>query len=350
MRAGKRVTVFYVKNPDNTNTELSKAHTSNPQAVQIARAKAIEVYGREAVAVVENVSWLVDQYFEWQAGQIAGTKGKKAATTIRENQREGQNLKLFFGNMTPASIQPHHCYAYIDERTKANGAAVKAGKEISLLSAVLEYGRRKGKVRDNVARGIEKPRNAPSQVLVTWQQVEHLSETGKAAGGSYEIMGLAAVFAWLTVKRSNEVRNFTRKQVLPEGCMFTASKRKSGEASKSGLMEWSPLLKACVDDALAIKRWGTHSIPSRFVFGNLAGPAYTKGGWKAGWSKLHDRAEATAPMPWVRFSLQDCRPGGITEKQERGDTDTSDAALHADGRMVAKVYDRRSVKKAKPAL
>lgn len=40
---------------------------------------------------------------------------------------------------------------------------------------------------------------------------------GKAAGGSYEIMGLAAVFAWLTVKRSNEVRNFTRKQVLPEG-------------------------------------------------------------------------------------------------------------------------------------
>ena len=64
MLAGKRVTVFYVKNPDNTNTELSKAHTSNPQAVQIARAKAIEVYGREKVAVVENVSWLVDQYFE----------------------------------------------------------------------------------------------------------------------------------------------------------------------------------------------------------------------------------------------------------------------------------------------
>lgn len=353
-RAGARITKFFIKNPDNTTTVLAKALTADPAGVARAKAKAIEEYGKVTAVAADDTARLIDDYFEWQAGLPPG-QGKKAPSTIAENKREAENLKLFFGRMTPSAVQPHHCYAYIDARTKAAAkkginAAVKAGKEISLLSAVFEYGRRRGKVRDNVAKGIEKPRNRPSAVLVTWEQVEHFCEVGRAAGGSYRIMGLAAMFAWLTVKRSNEVRSFTRAQVVERGCMFTASKAKGGEVAKEGLILWSPLLKACVDEALAIQRWGKHSIPARFVFGNMSGSVYTKGGWKMGWSRLHAKAAATAPMPWVKFSLQNCRPGGVTEKEERGDTDTVDATLHADGRMVATTYDRRRVRKARPAL
>lgn len=351
-RQGKRWTVYYIKAADNTNEELTRAQTADAGAVRLARAKAIEEYGRRAGGSVEDLAWLIDEYFRWQSQLVPDTKGKKAASTIAENKREAENLKLFFGAMLPDAIQPHHCYAYIDERIEASGAGVKAGKEISLLAAVLEYGRRRGKVRDNVARGVEKPRNAPSQVRVTWEQVQHLVEVGRAAGGSYAIQALAAQFAWLTLRRSTEVRAFTQRQIAAEGCTFVAAKRKGGEAARAGLIEWSPLLRATVDEALALKRWQVFG-GARLLFGNLAGEPYTRSGWKSIWGRLHDKAEAQARelgLPWQRFSLQDCRPGGVTEKQERGDADTVDATLHADARMVATVYDRRRVRKAKPAL
>ena len=83
--------------------------------------------------------------------------------------------------MMSDAIQPHHCYAYMDARTKTSGAAVKAGKEISLLSAILEYGRRIGAVRDNPAKGIEKPRNPPRQTLVKWEHIELLTRAGREA-------------------------------------------------------------------------------------------------------------------------------------------------------------------------
>ena len=54
-------------------------------------------------------------------------------------------------------------------------------------------------------------------------------------------------------------------------------------------------------------------------------------------------------IAFARFSLQECRPMGVSTKMERGDTDTVDATLHSSERMVRQVYDRRRVRVAKPA-
>jgi hypothetical protein len=48
------------------------------------------------------------------------------------------------------------------------------------------------------------------------------------------------------------------------------------------------------------------------------------------------------------FSLQDCRPKGVSDKLAQGDVDVVDAALHTSKRMVRQVYDRRKVRIAKP--
>lgn len=88
------------------------------------------------------------------------------------------------------------------------------------------------------------------------------------------------------------------------------------------------------------------------VFGNLQGQRYTKGGWKATLAKLMTECRAEAArrrIPFESFSLQDCRPKGVSDKMARGDTDVQDAALHSSGRMIAQVYDRRRVRVAKPA-
>lgn len=351
VRAGRLLTTFYIKKEDNTNVILATARTGNRQDLRRAKREAETQYDEMSGNSAEqrNVRWLGTEYFKWQAS--LPTHQRKAASTLAENASEAKNLYQFFGHMMPDAVQPFHCYAYIDARTKATGAAVKAGKEIGLLSALLEYGRRIGVVRENAAKGIEKPRNPPRQTLVTWAHIELLTRAGREAGGSYHIAALAMRFAWLTLRRPGEVLSFTEKQVTDAGCVFTASKRRANEAEKRGLIEWSDELRETVNEAMGLKRWAVFG-GSRLLFANLAGERYTKGGWKATMSRLMLKAEALAAkddVEWVRFSLQDCRPGGVTEKQERGDTDTTDGTLHSDGRMVAQVYDRRRVRKSTPA-
>jgi hypothetical protein len=53
-------------------------------------------------------------------------------------------------------------------------------------------------------------------------------------------------------------------------------------------------------------------------------------------------------MKFERFSLQDCRPKGVTDKLESGQRDVMEATLHTSERMVQQVYDRRRVRVAKP--
>ncbi len=48
------------------------------------------------------------------------------------------------------------------------------------------------------------------------------------------------------------------------------------------------------------------------------------------------------------FSLQDCRPKGVSDKLASGQTDAQEATGHSSERMIRQVYDRRAVKKAKP--
>jgi integrase len=84
----------------------------------------------------------------------------------------------------------------------------------------------------------------------------------------------------------------------------------------------------------------------------MRGQKYTKGGWKAMLDDLMRACEARALKDGVtfqKFSLQDCRPMGVTDKLIRGDTDTATATGHASEKMIATVYDRRAFKTAKPA-
>jgi len=54
-------------------------------------------------------------------------------------------------------------------------------------------------------------------------------------------------------------------------------------------------------------------------------------------------------LTFRRFSLQDCRPLGVTDKLSRGDTDTKNATGHTSDKMIAMTYDRRPVRKATAA-
>ena len=85
------------------------------------------------------------------------------------------------------------------------------------------------------------------------------------------------------------------------------------------------------------------------VFGNLQGNPHTMGGVKASLDSLMDECFAQARKDGTtfrRFSLQDCLPLGVTDRLERGDTDSKIATGHTSDKMIALTYDRRPVHQA----
>jgi len=116
-------------------------------------------------------------------------------------------------------------------------------------------------------------------------------------------------------------------------------------AQRTKLIQWSPALRAAVTEALALQR-----TTSMYVFGNTGGQVYTRSGWNTIWTRLMKYCEAQATkegVEFTRFTLADMRPTAVTDRMTEGDAQIIDATGHSDGRMVAKVYDRRRIKTAK---
>lgn len=177
-------------------------------------------------------------------------------------------------------------------------------------------------------------------------------KVGRELGGAAHIVAMALMTAYLCVRRSVEVRGMKRSQITSKGIEWVGAKRQGGQSEMRGLIHWSPRLRRTIDEALAIERY--HGIESEFVFGNLSGKRYTKGGWKKSLSVLMQACVERAanrpggPMQFQPFSLQDIRPMAVTVKLEKNAADVVDATLHRSDRMVALFYDRRRVRKAKP--
>jgi hypothetical protein len=174
-------------------------------------------------------------------------------------------------------------------------------------------------------------------------------EISRKFGGARLIVALALKTAWLCIRRSVEVRALTRDALKDTGILWQDGKD-TRRKNPAVLVEWSPELQATIAAATAIKR--DKVAGTMFVFGNMRGQRYTKGGWKAMLDDLMrecEKAAAEKKIAFTKFSLQDCRPKGVSDRLERGDIDTQDATLHSDGKMIAQIYDRRRTRKASPA-
>lgn len=315
--------------------------------VKALRRRAIE----ESARVIEDrpqggFQGLVTAWLEWQTALPDSDARKRAASTIAENKREAENLKKAWGHFEVHEITKPMGYEYL-EACLAASRPEKGNKEMSLARVILEFGIRKGVLDANPLDGLEKLKVDKERRYVTHEELQLAIEVGRRCGGARHIVALALRTAWLCVRRSVEVRALTRDAIKETGILWRDGKTKS---KPPVLIEWSPELKATIDEALAVKRFGVAG--TMFVFGNMRGQRYTKGGWKAMLDDLMRECEkeaAARKIAFRKFSLQDCRPKGVSDKLEAGHADTQDATLHTDGKMIAKVYDRRQARRAKPA-
>lgn len=324
-----------------------KCLVDDANQIRKLRRQAIE----ESARIVDDVpeggfAGLVDAWFEWQAGLPESSATKRADSTIAENKEEAKKIKEAMGHLEVAEITRTMGYKYLEhyEHTRP----VKANKEIALARLILEYAIRKGMIESNPFHKISHNKVVEeAKRYVTHDELEIVVATGRVLGGPYHIIALALKTAWLCVRRSVEVRTITRDAIKDTGIIWTDSKSKT---KPTITIEWSPELRETIDEVLAIKR--NSLAGSWLLFGNLQGQRYTKSGWGKLLGTLMASAEELATaleMPFEHFSLQDCRPKGVTDKLEQGHTDTKDATLHSSDAMIARVYDRRAGKKATPA-
>ncbi len=320
-----------------------------PKIIELRREAMDRANRIYAGAPAENsFGALKNAWFAWQEAKPLGSEGRRAESTLAENRREAEVLCKAFGHMDVATMERADGYAFLDACERA-GRSAKGNKELAFARTILEYGIRIGKLKTNPFDGIEKLTTSKRVHLVAQHELDLAIEVGRAMGGPQHICALALKTAWLCLKRSVEVRSLSVGQITDAGIVWKAAKRKRGTVATVGLIEWSPELRATVDEALAIRRY--RDAGEWFVFGNLRGERYTKGGWKATLAKLMDACEKEAKhrgLDFQRFSLQDCRPKGVTDKIEAGHDDVQDATLHSNERMIQQVYDRRRVRKAKP--
>jgi hypothetical protein len=315
--------------------------------VQKLRRNAIA----ESARVVEDMpeggfKGLVDAWEAWQESLPEGSAQKRAASTLAENKKEAQKLKDDWGHFDVEEITRTMGYDYLESYVHTRPE--KANKEIALARLIMEYAIRKGMIETNPFAGITKnKRIQEAGRYVTDDELACVVAVGRDMGGPYHIIALALKTAWLCVRRSVEVRKITRDAVTDTGIVWTDSKSKT---KPKILIEWSPELRETINEVLAIKR--NSLAGSWLLFGNLNGQKYTKSGWGKLLGTLMAMAEeyaAALEIPFEHFSLQDCRPKGVTDKLTAGHTDTKDATLHSSDAMIVKHYDRRTNKKATPA-
>lgn len=345
-RIGARTTSYGYKLPDGKWAFRLSAPTVDKAAVARIRDEAIaranNLNGQsESAGPMED---LIKKYFAWQKGLPPDSEDRKADGTLKENERESKKLIKTFGRVKPVQIKPVHVYRYLAGRA-AEGAPAKANKEIALLSAVLEYGRRLGELEENPCRGIEYNKTKPRQKYVEQADVDLMMEVARHRKGSYLIIALCLQVAYLTVSRPDEMRSLTRQAIKDGGVEVAVGKRKKGQAQKYKLIEWSPALETAVKEALSLQRTS-----SMYVFGNTQGQVYSRSGWNTILKRLMkhcDKKAAEKGIEFTHFTLADMRPTAVTDRLEEGDAKIVDATGHSDGRMVQKVYDRRRTKTAK---
>jgi integrase len=249
--------------------------------------------------------------------------------------------------MDPATITKTDGYAYLDACVQA-GRPIKGNQEISLLQVILEYGVRIGQITSNPLIRIRKNRTHAVRRYVSDEEMALAVAVGQKTGGACHIVALGLKTAWLCLRRSVEVRRITPDAITEEGIFWQDGK---SQTKPVVLIQWTSELRTTIDEALAIKRHAGTPGEIAYIFGNLHGQCYTKGGWKTILKKLMrlclDEAKYQG-IAFTPFSLQDCRPKGVSDKLSTGQTDTQTATGHTSSRMIQQVYDRRMIKRAKP--
>lgn len=241
-----------------------------------------------------------------------------------------------FGHMKPSEFRPSHKGKYLD-LMRARGRGVRANREMAALGSAFNYGIRRGMAEVNPCHGVsrnpERPRSRrPEKVEVN----AFLQIAQKRGEGSY-MTALIGLMVGITGRRRAEVLELQKSAITEGHVRVVAAKRKAGESERVYEVQWTPLLRQLLGEAMRMSQKHDND----YVFTSRTGAPYTDSGFKANWSKI---MHAYVLAGGERFTAHDLRAMYVTEMIEQG----RNPETHKNPATTRRVYDRRRKVKVQP--
>lgn len=192
--------------------------------------------------------------------RAVGMDHLKAAT-----KRDYHNILLrldhHFGHMPIASLKVNHVAHFREVRRRKGKGAVRANREVAVLSAAFEMGMREMVCDFNPCRGSRRNTERPRRKVVT--DSDFLAVFERANEPFQDLIATA----FLTGARQTDVISWTRSQMTAEGIDYVESK-----TGKPHLQLWSKALRFFVERAIA------RQPDAELIFTNTYGLAWTTSG------------------------------------------------------------------------
>lgn len=250
----------------------------------------------------DTVAWLIDWY-------LANVSPQKADLTLATNKKEAVKLKKELGHIPLASLESRHVGDYLDLGVSEN-RAIRANRERALLSHACTLAVRKGWMKVNPCRGVQRnpERKRPryvedAEMVVLW------------AACNVQTRALATLI-YRTLQRPDDILGWTRANLITRSIdgvdrqviKFTQSK--TGRAMEIFVTaEIEAVFKELAQD----KR----KLTGMTLIHNRRGQRYTMSGVESMWTTARSKA-AKKLASVVDVTLYDMKGKGATDMYRAG--------------------------------
>ncbi len=262
----------------------------------------------------------------------------KALKTQTDNVRAIERLTAVFGHMTIRDFKPTHAYQYRDRRSNAPTAA---NRELEVLSHAftksIQWGYREDHpMTDNKFRKLHNPPR--TRYVEDWEIIEALSLESRRHKGSIRMIQAYIKVKLLTGQRRGDLLRLKMTDLKDDGIHFMPQKTLKTTGKKI-IIEWTPTLRAAVDEILAVRP--VHIAP--FLFCTKRGKCYiaadgTATSWDSMWQRYMERVLAETKVK-LRFTEHDLRAKCASDANN---LEHAQALLaHSNSATTKRIYRRR---------
>ncbi len=290
----------------------------------------------ERASNISTVGALLDRY----ALEVVPHKAPKTAT---ENLKQIQRIRPTFADVSIHDVEPQHVYQYVERRT----AKTAAKREVEVLSHAFTKAVQWGLMKQHPFKGEVRLEGAKprTRYVEDWEIIEVMALPSRRKKGSVGMVQAYLRLKLLTGLRQRDLLLLTMSDCKDDGVHVTPSKTK-GSTGKRLIYEWTPELRAAIDDALAVRpALSPFLFCTRYGTGFVTDETGEARSWASMWGKFMARVLKDTKVT-ERFTEHDLRAkvGSDAESLERA----RQLLAHADARMTERVY-RRKPERIKPA-
>lgn len=288
---------------------------------QAAIRKVLDMLGRSPdEGTVKNLWRLYQESPSWE---------RLKDDTRRDYTQCSKPLLAVFGDMPATQIKPSDIARYL--RIERADAPVRANRENSLLSNLMNVAIERGELDVNPCKQVRRNQEMPRRVEPEADQIQALVKFAYEKGGQWPVIVMAAEFASLAGPRQIEFLSITWPFIDQAEIRIKRAKQRKGAPEIIDKVEVSPAMAELLERLRLAQKDDCQT-----VFANRHGNPYTRSGFKGMWGKLM-KAATEAKAISQHFTFHDLRAFYATQHKARTG---SQANLHKNPATTARIYER----------